>query len=89
MPVLVLTVVDGKERALSLGADDFCLKPIDQAWLLDRLGNLASKGPVETVLIIDDSEEDRRLLRELLPLRGQYRVVEAANGEEGLRQGSG
>ena len=86
VPVLVLTVVDGKERALSLGADDFCLKPVDQAWLLDRLGNLASKGPVETVLIIDDSEEDRRLLRELLCSGGQYRVVEAGNGEEGLRK---
>ena len=68
IPILVLTVVDGRERALALGADDFCLKPIEQGWLLDRLVALATRGPVETILIIDDQESDRRRLQ-ATPLR--------------------
>ena len=86
VPVLVMTVVDGQERALALGADHFCLKPVNQTWLLDRLNALTAKGPVETVLIIDDTESDRRLLRELLTAGGQYRIVEARDGGEGLRR---
>ncbi|HEX8199287.1 MAG TPA: response regulator, partial [Isosphaeraceae bacterium] len=86
IPVLVLTVIDGQERALALGANDFCLKPIGPAWLLGRLGALATKGWVETVLVIDDSEGDRRLLGELLAAGGHYRVIEAPDGGEGLRR---
>jgi signal transduction histidine kinase/CheY-like chemotaxis protein len=84
VPVLVLTVVDGRERALTLGADHFSLKPIDQSWLLERLGALAAKGPVGTVLIIDDSELDRRRLRDCLAACGRYRILEAEGGKEGL-----
>ena len=43
IPVLVLTVVDDRERAFTLGADDFCLKPIERAWLLERLDALAGR----------------------------------------------
>ncbi len=86
IPVLVLTVIDGQERALTLGADHFCLKPIGQAWLLERLSALATKKPIETVLIIDDTESDRRVLREFLSGVGRYRVVEAIDGDDGLRK---
>ena len=86
IPILVLTVVDGKERALALGAADFCLKPIDQDWLLDRLDALEQGGPLNTVLIIDDEEADRYVLKGLLTAQGRFAIVEAANGEEGLRR---
>ena len=36
------------------------------------------------VLVVDDEEKNRRLLRDVLELRG-YRVIEASHGEEGLR----
>ncbi|WP_246196626.1 response regulator [Aquisphaera giovannonii] len=84
VPVLVLTHVDGQERALTLGAADFALKPVDQAWLLERLGALGAKRDVRTVLIIDDSEADRRRLRECLAACGPYRTLEADGGERGL-----
>jgi signal transduction histidine kinase/CheY-like chemotaxis protein len=86
IPVLVLTAVEGRERALALGADDFCRKPIAQDWLLDRLATLATRGPVETILIIDDQENDRRRLEDLLAACGPHRIVEAASGEEGIRR---
>ena len=88
IPILVLTVVEGRERALALGADDFCRKPIEEGWLLDRLAALATRGPVETILIIDDQESDRRRLEQLLSACGPHRVIEAASGEEGIRGGA-
>ena len=45
---------------------------------------LASIGSVERILVIDDSERDRRLLRDTLE-RGGYAVEEATGGSEGLR----
>ncbi len=45
---------------------------------------LASIGSVERILVIDDSERDRRLLRDTLESAG-YAVEEAAGGGEGLR----
>jgi two-component system cell cycle sensor histidine kinase/response regulator CckA len=41
-------------------------------------------GGNETILVVDDEETIRRLLRDLLQAKG-YRVVEAADGREALR----
>ncbi len=86
IPILVLTIVDGKEKALALGATDFCLKPIDRGWLLDRLVVLEQAGPLNTVLIIDDEEADRYVLKGLLTAQGRFAILEAASGEEGLQR---
>ena len=86
IPILVLTIVEGKEQALAFGAADFCLKPIDRDWLLSRLVALEQSGPLNTVLIIDDEEADRYVLKGLLTAQGRFAILEAANGEEGLRR---
>ena len=86
IPILVLTIVDGKEQALALGATDFCLKPIDRDWLLNRLVVLEQAGPLNTVLIIDDEEADRYVLKGLLTAQGRFAILEAASGEEGIRR---
>jgi signal transduction histidine kinase/CheY-like chemotaxis protein len=85
VPVLVLTVTDCEERALALGANHYGLKPIEQTWLLNRLEFLTATGPIQTILIIDDTESDRRLFREVLARGGRCRIVEAADGVEGLK----
>ncbi len=84
IPILVLTVVDGKEQALALGATDFCLKPIEPGWLLGRLHAMQQGRPHGTVLLIDDEEADRFALRTLLTAQGRFAIVEASSGEEGL-----
>jgi PAS domain S-box-containing protein len=43
----------------------------------------AAAGGTETVLLVEDEESVRQLVRETLTLKG-YRVVEAENGEAGL-----
>ncbi len=40
--------------------------------------------PIETVLLVEDTEDNRFMMRRLLEMTG-YRVVEATNGEEAVR----
>lgn len=84
IPVLVCTVTDREQKARALGADEFCLKPMDQGWLLKKLRGLARHGPVERVLVIDDDEVSRYLVRRLLA-DTNYQVVEAGDGHDGIR----
>ena len=89
IPVLVASSVDDPSKALALGADDYCLKPVERAWLLNRLERVTSAGrPVRResplVLLIDDQEADRYILHRQVTEVG-CTVVEAASGEEGLR----
>jgi signal transduction histidine kinase/CheY-like chemotaxis protein len=83
LPVWVVTMVDNHHKARALGADDFCVKPVDRAWLVDRL-QAATRGTQERVLVIDDNEVSRYLLRGLLA-DTRFVVLEAADGAEGLR----
>jgi signal transduction histidine kinase/CheY-like chemotaxis protein len=83
IPVLVVTIVDDQhDKGMMLGADDYCVKPIERQWLLDELKAL---DPVEKILIIDDEEADRYTFKKLLA-GTRYTVIEAASGQEGLRR---
>ena len=85
IPTLVVTVTDREQKARALGADEFFVKPLDRDWLLRRLRHLAKKGPVEKVLVIDDDEVARYLVRKML-VDTPYTVLEAADGPEGVRK---
>jgi DNA-binding response OmpR family regulator len=40
MPIIVATTVDDPRKGLALGADAYCLKPIERQWLLEQLNGL-------------------------------------------------
>jgi signal transduction histidine kinase/CheY-like chemotaxis protein len=84
IPVYVVTVVDNREKALSLGADGFYSKPVDRVWLLERLEALVSSPLKPVILIIDDDAASRYLVRNLLT-DSNYEFFEANGGAEGLR----
>ncbi len=84
IPVWVVTMVDNRHKAMALGADDFCVKPVDRAWLLSRLQALTSPNDRDKLLVIDDDEVSRYLLKGLLA-DTRFAVVEASGGAEGLR----
>ena len=85
IPTLVVTVVDREQQARALGADEFFVKPVDSEWLLKKLRSLStSHEPVERVLVIDDDEVARYLVRRLLA-DTPYQVLEASDGPEGVR----
>jgi CheY-like chemotaxis protein len=45
---------------------------------------MQNQEPIETVLLVEDTEDNRFMMRRLLEMAG-YRVVEATNGEEAVR----
>ncbi len=85
IPIVVTSSTGETRKALHLGADAYLAKPIDPELLFDVLDRLTGNQSVTRVLIVDDEEVARYLVRQLLP-RGVYDVREATTGTEGLAQ---
>jgi CheY-like chemotaxis protein len=80
IPVVMLTFVDDKNLGYALGAAGYLTKPIDR----DRL--VAALAPYRhglSVLVVEDDEDLRSLLRRILEKEG-FAVIEAGNGRAGL-----
>ena len=84
IPVLVITNVDDPQKAMSLGADAYALKPVSRRWLLEQLYQLTGTAAPHKVLLIDDEEISRYLLRQLFASTPDQ-VIEASGGTEGLK----
>ena len=85
IPVLVASSSPDEHKAINLGADEFMAKPANPERLLRMLDRLTGHNSVTRVLVVDDEEVARYLVRQLLP-RGTYDIREAATGVEGLAQ---
>jgi CheY-like chemotaxis protein len=83
IPVVIVTIVDEQRRGIALGAAGYLTKPIDRDRLIDILSPYRRATEPSTVLVVEDDEEQRRLVRELLCARG-WVVREAANGRLAL-----
>jgi len=84
IPILVATV-NNQQQAITLGADAFYVKPVDETWLLDKLKTLTQQAALEKILIIDDEEIYRYVLKEFLS-DTPYTIIEAVGGQEGMRR---
>jgi len=85
IPVFVITVLEDQQKGFALGAQDFATKPVERSWLLAKLREVERHLPIEKVLIIDDDEVARYILKGQLA-DTKYSVLEAAGGQEGLRR---
>ncbi|MEA3308312.1 MAG: response regulator [Chloroflexota bacterium] len=79
IPILVCSIVTDEDKGLNLGVTDYLVKPIMEKELLESLARLSSAPHARNVLVADDSESDRNLLRRILEGAG-YVVSEAAGG---------
>lgn len=82
IPVIIVSILENKSLGFSLGAAEYLVKPVTRERLLDVLDRLALPGG-GTILVVDDSADDRQLVREAL-LSAGHSVAEAANGLEAL-----
>ena len=83
VPVILATVDDDQRHGFALEADDYLLKPFDYSLLERTLGRHMKRLERGHILLLDDSQHIREILRDQLALQG-YRVTEAGNGREGL-----
>ncbi|MCB8943052.1 MAG: response regulator [Ardenticatenaceae bacterium] len=83
IPVIMLTMLDDRERGFALGATDFVSKPIDRELLLRVLQRHQAQQPDAPVLIVEDDEPTREMMQKMLEKEG-WTVDTAANGRIAL-----
>jgi signal transduction histidine kinase/CheY-like chemotaxis protein len=85
IPIIVVTAVDDPHKGLALGADAYIVKPVERRRLLDELRRLTASNAIRRVLVVDDDEVSRYLIRRLLDDLPCV-ITEAATGDEGLQR---
>jgi signal transduction histidine kinase/CheY-like chemotaxis protein len=77
IPILILSIVQDKERGIRLGVDRYLTKPIDTDKLFKEVGTLLEQGKSKKkVMIVDENSSTVKTLAEVLQTRG-YHVVES------------
>jgi DNA-binding response OmpR family regulator len=87
IPVIIVSILEEKERGFSLGAVDYLVKPIKKEELL-RVVNRYSltmkpEGKPVNILVIDDEPKTVELMAAVLEAKG-YNVHKAYGGQEGI-----
>jgi len=82
IPVILVTIVDEKNRGYALGATEYMVKPIDRDRLVAVLRRI-SGAMDRRALLVDDDEVMRRGIRVALEQDG-WKIVEAENGRVAL-----
>ena len=81
IPIVILSIVQDRERGFRLGVDRYLTKPIDTDLLFREVGTLIEqKKSHKRVLVVDEDESTLRTLTDVLTARG-YSVLEA-RGED-------
>jgi signal transduction histidine kinase/CheY-like chemotaxis protein len=83
LPVVIISMMDNRDLGLALGADDYFVKPVDRARLLERLREITAGG-AKRLLVIDDDQSVHAILGEDLAPLG-YAIDNAMSGEDGLK----
>jgi hypothetical protein len=83
IPVVMTTMVDDRSMGFALGVSDYLVKPVDRTRLAKVLERIFRGEPRGLVLVVEDDEAARDMVRTLLEQHG-LEVVTATNGREGL-----
>lgn len=85
IPILILSIVQDRERGFRLGIDRYLTKPIDTEALFREVGSLLQQGKSHRkVMVVDEDASTVKTLAEVLQARG-YHVVET-NGAELIKK---
>ncbi|MBW4661376.1 MAG: PAS domain S-box protein [Drouetiella hepatica Uher 2000/2452] len=82
IPIIILSIVENKERGYHIGIDRYLTKPIDTEKLLNEIGSLLSQGTSsKKVLVVDQNASTLKVLSDVLQTQG-YNVLEASDPQE-------
>ena len=85
IPIIVASTIEDQAKGFHLGADAYMVKPVERADLLRELRKHAVESAPGRVLIIDDSDADRYVLRQHLKTTS-LAVTEETAGMPGIRR---
>ena len=88
IPIMILSIVEDKEKGYRLGVDGYLTKPVDTEQLLRTVSLLAARGPKKPaptrkkVLVIED---DAGIVRAIQAVLNEFKLITVADGHEGIR----
>jgi signal transduction histidine kinase/CheY-like chemotaxis protein len=89
IPVVMLTILEEREHAFSMGASDYLNKPVQRETLIktvqkyvEQAADAAARRTVP-ILVVEDDSPTREMLRRMLEREG-WVVMEAQNGREAI-----
>jgi PAS domain S-box-containing protein len=88
IPVVMLTIVDEKNKGYALGASEYVTKPIDRGRLRTLLARFCTPGAPKRALVVEDDRDVRRWLHQVLEREG-WEVDEAIDGQQALEHLAG
>jgi signal transduction histidine kinase/CheY-like chemotaxis protein len=83
IPVVLMSMVDQKNRGYALGAADYLVKPVDRTKLVETLTSICGSA-AGRALLVDDDDLVRRVVRQILQPLG-WQVSEAENGQVAVK----
>ncbi|HEY1810093.1 MAG TPA: ATP-binding protein [Acidobacteriaceae bacterium] len=84
LPVIATSIFEEKAKAVEKGATLFLPKPVERETLLRELRRLTAQTGTRRLLLVDDNDVSRYILRELLH-QPWLDIEEARNGKEALQ----
>jgi GAF domain-containing protein/CheY-like chemotaxis protein len=81
-PVVLMSIVDQKNRGYALGAADYLVKPVDRSKLVATLMSICGSS-AGCALLVDDDEVGRHGVRQALESIG-WQVTETENGQAAI-----
>jgi PAS domain S-box-containing protein len=84
IPVIMLSVLNERALAYTLGADEYFTKPVDRERLLTVLRQYQGARSTVSILLVDDDADTRSMLGALLRGHG-WAVTEACDGQAALQ----
>ncbi|MEH2069867.1 MAG: PAS domain S-box protein [Nostoc sp.] len=82
IPIIILSIVENKERGYHIGIDRYLTKPINTENLLSEIGLLLTQGTSsKKVLVVDENASTLKTISDVLQTQG-YSVIEASNPQE-------
>jgi PAS domain S-box-containing protein len=92
IPILVLSIVEEKEKAYRLGANDFVTKPFTMKILTEKINRLLRDAQIQdahkTILVVDDDKSLVRSIKYRLEKKG-FSVDAAYGGKEAIKMAEG
>ncbi|WP_414754615.1 PAS domain S-box protein [Anabaena sp. CCY 9910] len=86
IPIIILSIVENKERGHHIGIDRYLTKPINTEELLNEIGSLLSQGiSSKKVLVVDQNASTLKTISDVLQTQG-YNVIEASDPQECIRK---
>ena len=84
IPILVCSILDEEEKGYSMGAADYLVKPFASDDLSNAILRLDRDHTFRDVLLIDDNQDDLRMIQKMVEQNGQYQVTAVTSGAAGL-----